>query len=251
MEGDREVDHTTTPQPAGPLSACLISWEEEDEQEEVDHTTTSQQAAQHRLLSDHQISREEEEEVDHTTNLPPAAQHGPHGLTSAFFLYCKTDVDEDSLVGLTAILANYGILSCIDITTEQIPANWSLWTEKKIESCHYVILVCTEPLYRALKNHVSDDLVEMFKGKFFACAVVNHVRAPKFIPVFIDCTPDEKVVPSQLKTHHFYYLRVRELGQAVEGKSDEDLDREIKDNPLFMDIKQLIDLLQQQHESWC
>ena len=193
---------------------------------------------------------QEQEEVDHTTNPQPAAQHGSQGHTNVFFLYCKTNVDKDSLFDLTHILAIYGISSFLDFTTDHkaIPANWSVWTEEKIDSCDYVILICTEPLHKALKDNINasdSDLVEMFQGKFSARAVVNRVQAPKFIPVFIDCTPDENVVPHQLRTHHFLQLRVRELMQAVEGKPKEYVHRKINDNHSFLGIKQLIDLLQQ------
>ena len=252
-EEQEEVNHTTNPQlPTDPT----MSWEEEEEQEDP------QTAAQYSLIS------YEEEEVDHTTNPQPAtqpatqpaaqpatqpaawpaAQHGPQGHTNVFFLYCKTSVDQGSLVDLADILSLYGISSFLDITTEAIPANWSIWTEEKIELCHYVILVCSKPLHKALKDNINasdNDLVDMFKGKFSARAVVNCIRAPKFIPAFIDCTPNENVVPLQLRTHHFPHLRVRELMQAVEGKPDEYVHRKINDNHSFLGIKQLIDLLQQ------
>ena len=90
------------------------------------------------------------------------------------------------------------------------PPNWSLWTEKMIRESDYVLMVCSEALLNALQSS-SHEFVPMKRGKFFADAIVNTVRAPKFIPIFLNARECLDWVPMSLQAATSYELKVEEL----------------------------------------
>ena len=90
------------------------------------------------------------------------------------------------------------------------PPNWSLWVEKMICESDYVLMVCSEALLNALQSS-SHEFVSMQRGKFYADAIANIVRAPKFIPIFLNARECLDWVPMSLQAATSYELKVEEL----------------------------------------
>ena len=82
-----------------------------------------------------------------------------------------------------------------------------------------MIMICSPQLMKHFSYGGEND-VHMYKGMFFSNSLVNLIKAPKFIPVFLNnCTPpDLKLwVPAQLDTSRLYCLRnLRALHEYVD-----------------------------------
>ena len=123
------------------------------------------------------------------------------------------------ILELADVLMWCGGINCsMDVFVEH-EGNWNQWTLKKIEDATYVIMVCSPQLMKHFSYGGEND-VHMYKGMFYSSSVVNLIKAPKFIPVFLNnCTPgDLKLwVPAQLHTSRLYCLRnLRELHERVD-----------------------------------
>jgi len=94
------------------------------------------------------------------------------------------------------------------------PSNWSVWTEKMIETSDFVVTVCSPMLNRMLKDS-QHELVNMQRGKFYADVVVNRISPHKFIPVFLNMPSRDEWVPSNLQTSTYYSLDVSDFALTL------------------------------------
>lgn len=151
--------------------------------------------------------------------------------SKVFLLYCR-DTDMQMLRGqfrreptqlldevllLADLLNSCGGIICqfdgYDMPSSP-PSNWSVWTEKMIETSDFVVMVCSPMLNRMLKNS-QHELVNMQKGKFYVDVVVNRISPHKFIPVFLNMPPRDEWVPSNLQTSTYYSLNVNDFALAL------------------------------------
>ena len=131
------------------------------------------------------------------------------------------------------------------------PGNWSVWTEKMIETSDFVVTVCSPMLNRMLKD-CQHELVNMQKGKFYADVVVNRISPHKFIPVFLNMPPREEWVPSNLQTSTYYSLNVSDFALALgetEGMHPKAFFEKMSDlfgDPRFKSITSLVTTLRKE-----
>ncbi len=123
------------------------------------------------------------------------------------------------VVGLADVLVSCGGIECFADFYEQVhPPSWTVWTERKIEECAHVVLVCSPRLNQALSSGERCD-VEMYRGKFFSDSVIHSIIAPKFVPVFLNGYEPKDLktwLPSQLHSSRMFRLRyLREFHQSV------------------------------------
>lgn len=149
-----------------------------------------------------------------------------------FLLYCKDpDLNDgacDDVLSFADLLSKCGGLKCeFDGYDDNHELNWDAWTQRMIEECDFVLLICSHKLISHFRDpkHV---LVDMTKGKFWADAMVNHIDARKFIPVFLNSDFDSICVPAGLKAATHYELRVSDLEAEMEGTVDEQFNQRIE-----------------------
>ena len=189
-----------------------------------------------------------------------------------FILYCKdaelqrsqgislSEEDEfcQDILELANVLMWCGGINCsLDVFEQEHKGNWNQWTLKKIEKATFVIMVCSPQLMKYFSCDGEND-VHMYKGMFFSSSVVNLIKAPKFIPVFLnDYRPsDLKLwVPAQLHTSRLYCLRnLRELYEQVdpEGSTSEEraarLTRSLTD-PQNKELAELVRRLRKERDA--
>ena len=185
------------------------------------------------------------EEGRHSEDLPGQLKISEPNRVRVFILYCKTEhMSEELLMDMADFLQLCRVSVIVDvcIPCDQYPRNWNSWTEEMIQSSYRVILICTRPLYTAFTEGTNttsggQTLVEMLRGKFYVTSIVHYLyqEPSKFIPVFIDNSPDADIVPRALRTHVPLSLNVSELSKV----NREDLQKEINNNSKFKDFKLL------------
>ena len=73
------------------------------------------------------------------------------------------------------------------------PGSWFHWTEEFITKSDKVLFVCSPSLIEALKKQ--ETSVPMKEGRFNAQAVYHTIKAPKFLPVFVNSDPGRRHMP--------------------------------------------------------
>jgi tetratricopeptide (TPR) repeat protein len=90
---------------------------------------------------------------------------------------------------------------------------WPLWTEKKLETAEFVLLVCTEVYRRRLwrEEAPGQGLEEAWEGNLIRNLLrANLSQAARFIPILLDDTPEE-YIPALVQGHARYRLRAFDL----------------------------------------
>ncbi len=151
-------------------------------------------------------------------------------------LYCKDpDSNGDDILDLADLLQKSGGMECeYDGYDGQHPTNWGVWTENKIQECDFVLFVCSQKFSDHLRNpeHV---LIDMTKGKFWCDTIVNLIDARKFIPVFLNSSCDQRLIPAALKAATHYELLVNHLVQDMDGTPEEQFTQRLEE--LLQDAK--------------
>lgn len=179
-------------------------------------------------------------------------------VSCIFILYCKDKllqktcgVSENVFCGdveeLARALMKYGGIKCIlDIYETEHQHNWSLWTEKNIKECQYVIMVCSPLLFESLTSSGKTD-VPMWNGMFFSDSVVNHITAPKFVPVFLnECMPKDLKdwLPIQLHATRVFCLpNLRKISCEFFQEVPPNFD-----DPKFHDFNSLVRSIRGEHD---
>ncbi len=135
-------------------------------------------------------------------------------------LYCKEGIGDDVL-NLADLLTKSGGLQCeYDGYDHLYQPNWDTWTQRMIEECDFVLLLCSRKFMSYFKDP-KHELVDMIKGKFWADTIVNLIDAKKFIPIFLNSKFDRQCVPTALQTATHYELEVASLAQEMGDTSDD------------------------------
>ena len=154
------------------------------------------------------------------------------------------------MLGLADILNRSGGIICEydGYDKHSRETNYSLWTEKMIMESDFVLLVCSPALNKCLQNP-QHELISMEWGKFYADAVVNHIDPTKFIPVFLNASPQLQWVPTNLHASTHYELKVddlmAEMGDTEGRPAAEFAERfgELLQEAKFQDIAKLLAVL--------
>ena len=127
-------------------------------------------------------------------------------------------------------------------------ANWSLWTEEKINESEFVLLLCS-PMIKKCLTSPTHELVEMAHGRYYADAIYNYIAPGKFIPVFLNGDRQLELVPQTLHAMTHYELNVNVLMSRMgdtRGMTQHYFERRVTEllgEPEFRDIVLLLSVL--------
>ena len=180
-----------------------------------------------------------------------------------FLLYCKvpppgktTEQFCDEVLALADLLNRSGGFKCEfdGYNTHKAIANWGVWTEDNVKESDFVLLLCSPMMSKYLKspNH---ELVEMTVGKFYADSIPSYIDPKKFIPVFLNTSIQQQLVPANLQAVKHYELRVSvfisRMGDT-QGMTAEQFEKqvtELLEEPVFRDIAALLAFLRREPQT--